>query len=305
MTTSFSPLLIPPALGPGDRIAVVAPAGPVEPEELESGLTVLRKRFDVIPGRSLRLRRGYLAGTDEERLFDVERAFADPSIKAVIAARGGYGTTRLLDRLDLSTLQASPKWLVGCSDLTALLIHAHCRLGLATLHGPMAASLRRTEPSDVEELFELLSGAGSQAPQELAPLSLGQARGPLLGGNLTVLAHLVGTVDPSFLRGAILFLEDVGEAPYRLERCLVQLQRAGWLEEIGGVCVGELSDCNDDKYGVTALEALKIPLTRLGVPSAFGYPGAHGRRNRPFVHGQSAVLEVDSHRARLSFSAHG
>lgn len=302
MATSFAPLIIPPALRPGDKIAVVAPAGPVEPEVLEKGLTVLRTRFDVIPGRSLRLRRGYLAGTDEERLFDVAQAFTDPSIKAVVAARGGYGTTRLLDRLELSTLQASPKWLVGCSDLTALLLHAYCRLGLATLHGPMAASLTRTEPSDVEELFVLLSGVGSRPDQALQPLSPGQARGPLLGGNLTVLAHLVGTVDPSFLRGAILLLEDVGEAPYRLERCLVQLQRAGWLEEIGGVLLGELSDCNDDKYAVTALEAMQVPLARLGVPCAFGYPCAHGRRNRPFVHGQSAALEVDSHQARLIFS---
>ncbi|MCU0663146.1 MAG: LD-carboxypeptidase [Myxococcota bacterium] len=294
-------MLVPPTLCDGDKIAVVAPAGPVDEESLEKGIGLLSQRFEVVRGSALLRRAGFLAGTDDERLGDLAQALADPSIKGVIAARGGYGTTRLLDRLERLGLPACPKWIVGCSDVTAHLMTAFCRLGMATIHGPMVAGLWRTESADVEELFGLLGGVSDRPDQELSPVFPGSVRGPLLGGNLTVLAHLVGTLDKERLRGAILLLEDVGEAPYRLDRCFVQLRRAGWLEQIGGVVIGELGSGEPDKYGVSAIEALRLQLRDLQTPSASGYPAAHGARNRPFVHGAEVTLEVDSRAARLAF----
>lgn len=284
-------------------MAVVAPAGPVDPLELEQSLAALATRFDVVCDEAVRRRQGYHAGTDDERLAALQQAIDDPRVKAVVAARGGYGTTRLLDRLDLSGLAQAPKWLVGCSDLTSLLLTVYHELGLATVHGPMAASLLRTDAADVNELSSLLTTDHRRSDQPLVPTVPGFAKGPLLGGNLTVLAHLVGALPRSAVHGAVLFLEDVGEAPYRLDRCLVQLARAGWLSEIAGVVVGELFGCEDeaDRYGITAEAAMEARLRELGLPTASGYPAAHGRRNRPFIHGAVVTLEVDSSSARLLF----
>jgi muramoyltetrapeptide carboxypeptidase len=289
----------PEPVGRGARVHVVAPAGPVEPSGLDSGLRLLAERgFEVLAAPNLRARQGYLAGPDADRLAGVQAALDDLEAGVVWTARGGYGTTRILDRLQLDRLGRSPLWVVGCSDATALLVELWVRYRAVSIHGPMVARLADTAAEDVEELFALLGGSRPK-PRDLEPMAPGKSRGPLLGGNLFVLAHLLGAARSDFAAGAILFLEDVGERPYRLDRCLTQLARAGTLSSVAGVVVGELTACDPGIDGVTAADVVQEHLGSLGVPVATGYPAAHGPRNAPFLHGAEVELAVSPLGARL------
>ncbi|HUT77457.1 MAG TPA: LD-carboxypeptidase [Polyangia bacterium] len=288
----------PPALAPGDRVRLVAPAGPVNERDFAAGLAVLGERYEAVPGSAVFARRGFLAGTDEERVRDLAEALADPAARAVIGARGGAGTGRIVDRVDLGGSARSPRWFVGSSDLTTLLLALWSRGRVLSIHGPMVATLSR-QREDLAALTALLEGAPFLGPDDLTPLVAGCSEGPLLGGNLTILAHLCGPLDPSDFAGAILFLEDVGERPYRLDRCLLQLRRAGVLEHLAGVVLGEFTECDPGLDGTTAMEVLKEHLEPLGVPMAAGYPAAHGKRNLPFVHGALVRLSVGTDRVVL------
>ena len=292
--------VVPEPAGPGARVHVVAPAGPVEPSGLDAGLAAIAKRgFDVRASANLRGRLGYLAGSDDARLAGLQAAIDDPETRVVWAARGGYGTTRILDRLRLARFGDAPPWFVGCSDATALLLELWVRFGAVSIHGPMAARLGETAAEDVEAVFALLGGARQAERDDLRPLVPGTARGPMVGGNLFVIAHLLGAIRAGFAAGAVLFLEEVGERPYRIDRCLAQLRRAGVLSEVSGVVLGQLAACDPGPDGVTAAQVVEDHLGALGVPVATGYPAAHGARNAPFLHGADVELEVSPQGARL------
>jgi len=290
----------PAPLVAGDRIAVVAPAGPCDPTALEAGVSWLARRFDPVISPECYARDGFLAGEDSLRLSGLQRALADPEVKAVIAARGGYGTTRILADLDLDGFARAPKWVVGSSDLTALLVQLHAGPKIPSIHGPMAARFGDADEGDLTLTAALLEGAQWRAPENLEPLFVGQGRGPLVGGILTVLSHLVGTISVAFAEGAILFLEDVGERPYRLDRCLIQLARAGIFDRVAGILLGDFTDCDPGPDGTSANDVLRRSLGGLGVPVAAGYPAAHGGRNHPFVHGAEVSLAVSGSSVTLS-----
>ncbi len=292
--------LIPPAIRPGDRIAVVAPAGPVERDTLTAGISSLADRYTFKWNAACLARDGFLAGPDKARLAEIQAAFDDPKTHVVLAARGGYGTTRLLDEIDFRGIVRNPKWIVGSSDLTALLVELYHRHGLRSIHGPMAFRFAATRPEDLGALVDLLEGRAWQPPTTLAPLCPGSAVGPLVGGNLTMLAHLAGTMDERFARNSILFLEDVSEVPYRLDRCLIQLKRAGILDDLAGVVLGAFTECKPGPDGVTALEVMERNLRPLGVPVVMDYPAAHGERNYPFVHGAEIAIEADEDTATIT-----
>lgn len=285
--------LYPPPLATGDRVRVVAPAGPVPEADLLAGVAVLEQRYEVVAEPGLTATSGFLAGGDERRAGELQQAIDDSACRAILAARGGYGVTRILDRLRLGGLGDRPRWVVGSSDLTALLLQLWARLGLCAIHGPMVAWFGSSDPVDLRALHDLLEGRPWTPPERLEPVIDGRARGPLLGGNLTILAHLCGALDATCVEGAILFLEDVGEQPYRVDRCLVQLERAGVLGRVAGCLIGEFTGCEPGRYAVTAAEVLLDRLGRLGIPVAAGYPAAHGGRNLPFVHGGEVELDVD------------
>jgi muramoyltetrapeptide carboxypeptidase len=292
--------ILPEPVGRGARVHVVAPAGPVERSGLDAGLEMLAARgFFVRAAANLRARDGYLAGPDAARLEGVQAALDDPEARVLWVARGGYGTTRLLDRLRLDRVARAPLWVVGCSDATALLLELWVRHRAVSIHGPMVARLADTAAEDVEDLFALLGGARPR-PRDLEPVVSGTARGPLVGGNLFVLAHLLGSARSDFAAGAILFLEEVGERPYRIDRCLTQLARAGALSSVAGVVVGELTACDPGPDGVTAADVVRERLGSLGVPVASGYPAAHGVNNAPFLHGGEVELAVTPQGARLA-----
>ncbi|MFE4669780.1 LD-carboxypeptidase [Streptomyces sp. NPDC056716] len=291
-------LLRPARLAPGAKVAVVAPSGPVPEERLQAGLDVLRG-WDLDPYALPHVLDrhadfGYLAGTDADRAADLQRAWCDPSVDAVLCARGGYGVQRMADLLDWDAMRAAgPKVFVGFSDITALHEAFATRLGLVTLHGPMAAGVDFIKNARAQEhlratlfapetVMTIASGAGALVP--------GRARGVLLGGCLSLLAAELGTpgARPS-AAGGLLCLEDVGEETYRLDRYLTQLLRAGWLDGVRGVLLGSWHDC-DPYERVRVLLADR--LGPLGVPVAeeFGFGHAAGALTIPF--GVTAELDA-------------
>ena len=287
---SSVPLFRPAPLRPGDVVRVVAPSGPVDPEALERGIAVLRDEFglDVRTRPDVTARQRYLAGTDARRLEEWREAASDLETRAIFCARGGYGAMRLLPRLEPARLLHPPRWVVGFSDTTA--IHAVLnRAGLVTLHGPLVTTLGRTTPEAREHLKSLLFGGAALSARPgaaLAPgagcaatgvIRPGRASGTLLGGSLTILAHLCGTPWMPRLAGAVLFLEDVDEKPYRLDRYLTQLRLSGALDGVRAVCVGQLTSCDDAGQG--GAETVRELVRALGVPAIEGLPVGHEPAN--------------------------
>jgi muramoyltetrapeptide carboxypeptidase len=288
----------PPSLRAGNRIAVVAPSGPADPSRLERGCDVLRGLgLEVVIGkhaldRSPQAPAGltYLAGTDADRAADLQEAWCDPRIAAVFCARGGYGAARVLDHLDWTAMRrAQPKLLHGSSDITALHMAFGRRLSVSTSFGPMVASLiADAEPEALAHLRASIFGAGAPVPGTHA-LRGGRVRGTLTGGNLTLLTSLLGTAySPEPAAGRIAFLEDVGEAPYRIDRMLTQLLLAGWFEDVAGIVLGTWTDCGD--VGAVLTDRLRP----LGVPILAGVPVGHGARQLTLRLGAPALLDTDA-----------
>ncbi|MCS6915775.1 MAG: LD-carboxypeptidase [Myxococcales bacterium] len=295
----MSSWLRPPALRPGDRVAVVAPSGPVPPERLEPGLALLRARYEVVHAPGLRSRTGYLAGEDGRRLAELRWALSDPSVQAVFCARGGYGLLRYLPALcAVPEAERRPVPVVGFSDITVL--HAWAASArLTTIHGPVLTQLVSLPPEDVEALFALLEHPGHPPPLEgLVTLRPGRARGRLLGGNLELLSRLCGTALSSALRPGepvVLLLEEIGEQPYRIDRALTQLRLSGALDEVVGVVLGDFVACEGgDGATPSALSVVVERLDALGVPLCSGAPIGHGTRNRAVPLGARVELDADA-----------
>jgi muramoyltetrapeptide carboxypeptidase len=276
-------------------LAVAAPAGAIAQQKLEAGLAVLA---ELAPKALIRVdevvlkQEGYLAGSDVDRAGHLSELMSDPELGAVLCARGGFGTSRLLPLLDLHGLAKSRRLLMGFSDCTALLnvLAAH---GLITLHGPMVSQLPRLDQASRNVLTKLLEGE-PQWPLRLEgqTITSGKARGVLWGGNLTMLCHLLGTPWMPRLDGGILFLEEINEPPYRLDRLLTQLELAGVLGRIAGLALGALSNGDDDSMQLSGVAAKR--LAGLGLPMVIGLPFGHGRSNMPLPIGALAELDADA-----------
>ncbi|MEO8294902.1 MAG: LD-carboxypeptidase [Gemmatimonadota bacterium] len=282
----------PPRLGAGARVALVAPAGPLlERDELTGGEELCRAMgFEPRLATHAGSRHGYLAGTDEQRLDDLNRALRDDSIDAIWCLRGGYGMTRILDAVDFAALKRKPRAVIGYSDITALINAALLHCGLVTFHGPMSrtsltAFSRKhfervlTTPSPAGRLDRIQPPANVLVPREhrIVTLVPGVAEGPLLGGNLTLLQALIGTRHLPDLSGAILFLEDIGEDLYAIDRMLAHLRSAGALSKVAGVMIGRFSEMKRNS-GDGALgfdEVLATYFEPLQVPVAYGFPIGH------------------------------
>jgi muramoyltetrapeptide carboxypeptidase len=277
----------------------VAASGPVDRERFAAGIGALGDRYHLcFDEHSLFERRGFLAGSDSHRLQALNAAITDPDCRAIFLARGGYGLLRILSQVDCAALLARPKPIVGFSDVTVLLA-ACAATGVATIHGPMISQLAGLPEEDRESLFKLL-----EDPQPGVLLSgleevvAGVARGALLGGNLEVLSRLLGTTLQPDFEGAVLFLEDVGELPYRVDRLLTHFELAGVLSRVSGVVVGQFTDCDELQDDVvqhpTTLEVLVERLERLTVPVVFGGTFGHGERNTALPYGTRVHLDTDA-----------
>lgn len=269
-------------------------------DELELGLAVLARRYVPRFGADVVARTGYLAGDDDRRARELLAALADPEARAVMALRGGYGTMRILRRVTpgLAALAGAPKALIGSSDLTALggVLQA---AGVGWIHGPMVRTLGRTDEGSIDWLWRILEEPETADATALGLRGVrpGVARGPLQGGNLSVLAALAGTPFLPDLRGAIVLLEDVGERPYRLDRLLTQLRLAGAFEGARGILLGELTDCAGGPEDPSPEEVVIERLGDLGIPIVAGFPTAHGARCLALRMGE--VVEIDGGTGRL------
>lgn len=281
------------ALAPGARVAVIAPASGFDRGSFYAGLALVSARYQAEFGAGLFERHRYLAGDDARRFAELQAALADPGVKALFCARGGYGATRLLPRL-LKTAPPGHKPLIGFSDITALhLWLAHH--GRISIHGPVLTQLGRLERGISERLFALLESPAPRPPLSATATYVGgRAEGPLLGGNLSVLTRVIGTPYMPLLDGALLLLEDQGERPYRLDRMWTHLRLAGVFERVRGLVLGEFTHCEEPGADYTSADVLRELALESGLPCAAGFPIGHGTHNEPVPLGVAARLDADA-----------
>lgn len=287
-------VIAPEALRAGDRVAVVAPSSPFDRALVRVGMGWLARRQRVTFEPRLFDRRGYLAGDDDARLGELQRALDASDVRAVLAARGGYGLTRIVQRLSWSGFRASPKWVVGFSDVTALHL-AVAGQGFQSLHAHNVAGLGRADATRRSDWVHALeSPEATRRAQGSGTLVAGQAEGPLWGGNLTLLMAeaAAGRLHPP--EGALVVIEDVTEAPYRVDRALTALVGGGHLDRASGIVVGDFTDCTPRRDGVTIADVLRACLAPLGIPIATGFHFGHDERNDPLHLGRSARLDATS-----------
>lgn len=297
-------MIIPPSLKKNDEVAIVATARKVTREELKPAINVLNSwGLKPVIGDSIGLENHQFAGTDEERATDFQQQLDNPNIKAIWCARGGYGTVRILDKLDFSTFQKNPKWIIGYSDVTAL--HAHLqKLGFASLHAQMCLQIEEKLVETVKSLKRALFGEGLNYECERSPLNRnGNATGELIGGNLSVLYSLCGSPSSLDTTGKILFLEDLDEYLYHIDRMMQNLKRNGWFENLAGLVVGGMNDMSDNTipFGKTAKKIIAETVEEYDFPAAFRFPAGHLKDNRALVFGESVELNVADEKTHLVF----
>ena len=301
---ALPPLRLPRAVRPGGTLGIAATAGPIDEARLVAGVAMLEAAgFEVVRRDDVCARCGYLAGDDARRAAELMELVEDPRVEAIVCARGGYGSQRILARLDARRVRAAAKPLVGFSDATTLHLWLRRQAGLVSFHGPMLERGGSLEAQELGALVDALTGGG-RLPVVLRGESGfgGAAEGRLVGGNLTLLAASLGTPWEIETRGAILLFEEVHEAPYRIDRLLGQLAAAGKLARLAALGVGALVGCEAEPRGIdpglhgavagpTAREVIEEILRPLGVPVAFGLPFGHGRPNLAWPLGVHARLD--------------
>lgn len=300
--TIWSTCVRPPRLHPGDTIAVPATAGPVPLERFHAGLAILKSRYRVVYDERLFAVKGYLAGDDRRRAEELNRYLADPQIRGIVCARGGYGTMRILPALDAAALRDDPKVVVGFSDLTALLAFGAVAAGVRGVHGPTVTHLAELPAEDAAWLFRVLEDPSPLGPlpgglQPIGAAATGSVSGPLVGGNLEVFSRLLGTPWQPPLDGAVFLVEDIGERPYRIDRTLTQLRLAGALDGVAAVVVGDLTRCDEaDGSSPRGLEVVGERLATFGLPGLAGLSIGHGARNAAVPFGARCTVDFDEGR---------
>lgn len=284
-------MLLAAALRPNDRVSIVAPSGPFDRAAFQRGLDLIAARYRPVFDEGLFGSERYLAGSDERRLAELSLALSTPDTRAVFCARGGYGALRLLARLGLPEVH---KPLVGFSDVTAL--HSALQAaGRVSVHGPVVTHLGSLGPGAAEPLFELLERPDARPVLSGRPVVAGPAvEGVVVGGNLSVLTRLVGTPFMPPLDDAILFFEDVGERPYRLDRMWQHLALSGAFSRVRGLALGGFEDCDEPGGGWTAMDVLQDLARAQRLPCVAGLPVGHGKVNQSFPLGARARLDAEA-----------
>lgn len=295
---------IPAKLNQGDQIAIVATARKVTPEELQPAISLLKSwGLVTMMGSSIGLEEHQFAGTDQERTADLQQQMEDPNIKAIWCAKGGYGTVRILDLLDFSNFSKNPKWIVGFSDVTAL--HSQINnLGISTLHAQMCLSVETKSEASRETLRKALFGEDFDYHFPSSEFNRkGVAKGELVGGNLSVLFSLIGSESDLDLKGKILFLEDLDEYLYHIDRMMQNLKRNGWFDQISGLIIGGMNDMNDNTvpFGKTAKEIIAEITAEYDFPVAFNFLAGHIEDNQALILGRKVRLQVEAKESHVSY----
>lgn len=297
---------IPPYLEPGDTIALVCPSGYMAAERAQTCIDTLQdwgyivKTGNTLGGDS----DNYFSGDDAQRLQDFQQMLDDPEVKAILCGRGGYGLSRIIDRIDFSAFIKDPKWIIGFSDVTVLHAHIHAQYKIATLHSPMAGAFNDGGAGlpYVQSLRHALAGKRSAIVCPVHPLNRrGEGVGELVGGNLSILAHLAGTSSELKTKGKILFLEDIGEYLYNIDRMLCQLKRNGRLDRLAGLIVGGFTDMKDTQrpFGKPVYEIIRDLVQEYDYPVCFAFPVSHEKENYALKVGAGHKLKVGKGKVTL------
>ncbi len=286
---------VPARLKPGDKIGIAAPAGPFDRELFLRGARILEEMgFKVHVPEGLLDARGFLAGTDKHRAEIVNQLFADKSVEAIVCARGGYGSLRILHLLDFDTIAQNPKIFIGFSDITALLTVLFDRCGLVTFHGPVVTSLADANRTTKQSLSQALSSDRKLDVEVTGGVTVksGSGEGILCGGNLTTLCHLVGTPFAPSFANKLLFLEDRAEAPYRIDRMLMQMKLAECFQGLAGIVLGTFEDCGPIEEIINIIKEI---FADCQIPIMAGLDAGHGKHNLTLPMGIEATLDADRH----------
>lgn len=292
-------ITIPPYLKKGDTIGIVAPAGFMPLENMETCINALQDwGYLVRLGSTTHSQsQNYFSGTDEERLRDLQDMMDDRSVHAILCARGGYGTSRIIDELNFKKFRKHPKWIAGFSDITVLHSHLNARYRIASLHAPMAAAFNDGQYDNIyiQSLRDALEGRSAEYTCDGHGFNNpGHVRAPLVGGNLALLAHLIGTPSDIRTKNKILFLEDVGEYLYNIDRMLLQLKRCGKLDKLAGLIIGGFTDNKDTErpFGRDVQEIIHEHVKEFKYPICYGFPVSHNKENYALKVGVTYSLEV-------------
>jgi muramoyltetrapeptide carboxypeptidase len=300
--------IAPPPLTKNDTIGVISPASHLDANRYYTGKEILQNRFgyNLTEGRHLFDKHFNFAGTDENRLQDFQQFLDNPSVKAIIAGRGGYGTSRIIDQINWENFRKNPKWVIGFSDIT--LIHQKIQsLGFQSIHGPMMVTLQNEDQS-TESLIRAISGEALDYIERGHPVNRsGNATAEIVGGNLCLLAHNIGSLSDLSWNGKILFLEDIGEYYYNIDRMILQLKRAGKLKNLAGLIIGQFSDNKDNNYpfGKNANEIIAEHIEEYSFPVCFDFPIGHDKENRAIRCGETISLSVSTEKVQLQSFSNG
>ncbi len=299
-------MITPAPLEKGNKVAIVAPGKSIDEHAVDAALDIFESwGLEVVLGRYLFSSHDQFAGKDKHRAKDLQNVIDDSSIKAIFCVRGGYGTTRIIDDINFTALRSHPKWIIGFSDITALLSHLY-NLGYESIHGIMPALFgKKGTKKAISSLKDLLFGKIPNyvvSPHKLN--NIGEGKGNLVGGNLAILCHLIGSSSDIITDDTILFLEDVGEPLYNLDRMMIQLKRSGKLERLAGMVVGQFTETKDEgdvPFGKNAMEIIQQHVANFDFPVCFGFQAGHVALNLALPIGRKCILSVDKFGAELSF----
>jgi muramoyltetrapeptide carboxypeptidase len=298
------PMKIPPSLQKGDTIAIVCTARKNIDDNLKPAIDLLHSwGLEVLIGKTIGLDNNQLAGTDQERAADFQQHLDNPNIKAIWCVRGGYGTVRMIDLLDFTKFKKSPKWIVGFSDVTV--IHSYINnLNIATIHGAMPITVGKASTESIESLRQSLFGESLnyEIPFDAAN-RLGNAKGEIVGGNLSILYSLMGSNAQIDCKGKILFIEDLDEYLYHIDRMMMSLKRCGCFEDLNGLIVGTMSKMkdNDIPWGKNANQIIEDVTKGYSFPVLYNFPAGHFRDNRALIFGKQVSLELNATTSKLIF----
>jgi len=288
----------PSNLKQGDKVVILSTARKISEAEISAAAAVFESwGLEVVFGANLFKESHQFSGTTEQRTADLQKALDDVAVKAIVCARGGYGTVKIIDELDFTSFQESPKWLVGYSDVTVLHNHINQNFNIETLHATMPINFSTNTKESLESLKKALSGEDLGYEFGKHPMNRnGSAAGEIVGGNLSIIYSLTGTNSQINTKGKILFIEDLDEYLYHIDRMMMNLKRAGMLADLSALIVGGMSAMNDNTipYGKNAIEIISEAVAEYAYPVCFGFPAGHLDDNRTLIMGRKAELVISA-----------
>ena len=307
MTINSDSSIMPPFLSDHDHIELIAPARSVLKKDIDSAIKIIESnRLAAVYSNNLFDQKDIFSGTKDQRVQYFQKALDNPKTKAIFFVRGGYGSIQIIDDIDFSSFSKNPKWLVGFSDITTILMHVYSQYRINSIHGPMPFNFQKTESVSINNIFNLLRGNFKNTEFPAHKLNkTGISSGILIGGNLSVLCSLVGS--PSFTRthhDTILFIEDVDEYIYHIERMMYMLSRSGFLGRIKGLIVGKMTDIRDNQiaFGQTVYQSINTITKQYNYPVCFNAPIGHSKNNNPIIVGAKIRLDVNSKCSKIYVS---